>query len=97
MNWEKMTNGKYLRLIRLLKMEKFLQFQKIFSYPSYGKYQIGYSLEGLNGPNELKKIKIFISGKAANVRVVSNDLKIFGDPCRMIMLTGLKRMVLHLE
>ncbi|MBR7793954.1 DEAD/DEAH box helicase [Undibacterium sp. FT147W] len=60
---------------KIVKDGKISTVSKIFSYPSYGKYQIGYSLEGLNGPNELKKIKIFISGKAANVRVVSNDLK----------------------
>lgn len=48
---------------------------QVLTFPGFGKYQIGYSLTRLNDDPETKEIRIYLSGKRAHVRVVSNDME----------------------
>lgn len=42
--------------------------------PGLGKFQIAYSVTGLDTPNEEKNVVFFLAAKPANVRVVANDM-----------------------
>lgn len=59
---------------RIVKGGKIAAASNIVLCPGEGKFQIAYALEGLDGPAEGKTIRMFVSGKAANIRVTSNDL-----------------------
>jgi hypothetical protein len=39
-----------------------------------GKFQIAYSVTGLNNPEEEKNVVFFLAAKPANIRVVANDM-----------------------
>lgn len=55
---------------------------KIFRLSGEGKYQIAYELSGLLGEAQDKVLKIYISSKRANVRVVSDDMEDVRDSMR---------------
>jgi hypothetical protein len=47
---------------------------KILKRAGEGKFQIGYTLSGLGDKSDLKIIRIYLSGKRANFRVVADDM-----------------------
>jgi hypothetical protein len=64
---------------------------QIFKHVGEGKFQIGYVLAGLSDKSQIKTMKIFLSAKRANVRVVSDDMKDVAESMKADYIKWLNR------
>jgi hypothetical protein len=69
-----MLEWRLTNLDRLMSTRMMSAASPFVSIPGFGKFQIAYSVTGLNTPEEEKSVVFFLAAKPANLRVVANDM-----------------------